>query len=344
MGRPERKLDPESGPIAQFASDLRALRAAAGGPAYWKMARRCGVSRSALAEATGGRQVPSWRVVAAFVGVCGGDLDAWRPRWESATAAATAMAAGEIVEVPSWSGRLAPLPGSRVVPARRVAGLLAPRYLVAAVAVTAVALAGVVVASVVTTRGGTPESQARPSPMAARPSAGAVTGTAAGPPSAGLPSAGPLTAGANLPPVTCGTPTDRLPCQGRSAYATGCRADGTVTVSAAFLPAHLMIYYSPRCQAAWMALTVPAGFGGRIELDTASGFRTCYPAGCARLDRVDLQHCDFLPRSSPCLWSDMVHLINTEGSSATAIGAWRSGNGPMTRRFVTLTGDDVPSG
>jgi hypothetical protein len=75
-----RALDPEAGVAERFACELRALRAAAGEPPFWKMARRCGVSKSALAGAVDGRTIPSENVVREFVRVCGGDWGWWQER------------------------------------------------------------------------------------------------------------------------------------------------------------------------------------------------------------------------------------------------------------------------
>lgn len=86
MGRPAKKVDPSVGPAARFAIELRSLREQAGNLPYWKMARRCRgeVSKSALAKAAGGDQIPSERILDAFVGVCGGDLKWWHARREQA--------------------------------------------------------------------------------------------------------------------------------------------------------------------------------------------------------------------------------------------------------------------
>jgi hypothetical protein len=88
MGRPERPLDPEAGPIARFAADLRELRQGAGSPKYLQMARATGRSRTALAEAAGGDHLPTWETVEAFVTACQGDALTWRARWERAQDAA----------------------------------------------------------------------------------------------------------------------------------------------------------------------------------------------------------------------------------------------------------------
>lgn len=81
MGRRMRPLDPASGPVERFACELRALRASAGDLPFWKMARHCSVSKSALAAAVAGHQLPSERVVREFVRVYGGDWPWWRERW-----------------------------------------------------------------------------------------------------------------------------------------------------------------------------------------------------------------------------------------------------------------------
>jgi WD40 repeat protein len=81
VGRPEREIDPEGGPLARFALDLRALRAAAGRPSYRQLARRAGFSVTALSEAAGGDELPTLPVTLAYVEACGGDVAAWEQRW-----------------------------------------------------------------------------------------------------------------------------------------------------------------------------------------------------------------------------------------------------------------------
>ncbi len=86
MGRRMRPLDPAAGPVERFASELRELRSAAGDPPFWKMARRCTVSKSTMAAATAGRQLPTEHVLQEFVVVCGGDWLWWRDRLQRARA------------------------------------------------------------------------------------------------------------------------------------------------------------------------------------------------------------------------------------------------------------------
>jgi hypothetical protein len=84
MGRPERPLDPDGGPVVKLAIALRELRCAAGGPSYRAMAQRAHRSQTALSEAAGGVQLPTWDTVEAYVRACDGDPTDWRGRWDEA--------------------------------------------------------------------------------------------------------------------------------------------------------------------------------------------------------------------------------------------------------------------
>lgn len=86
MGRPERPVDPESGPVQRFAWELRRLRGEAGSPSYRQLARRAHYSATALSEAAGGERLPSLPVAQAYVRACGGDVAVWRERWQRAAA------------------------------------------------------------------------------------------------------------------------------------------------------------------------------------------------------------------------------------------------------------------
>src|ERR1041384_207556 len=59
MGRKERPVDPAGGPLQRFAWELRQLREAAGRPTYRSLAAKVHYSASMLAEAAGGREMPS---------------------------------------------------------------------------------------------------------------------------------------------------------------------------------------------------------------------------------------------------------------------------------------------
>ncbi|WP_157436509.1 helix-turn-helix domain-containing protein [Actinospica robiniae] len=73
-------MDPAGGVVERFACELRALRAAAGELPFWKMALRCDASKSALAAAVAGHELPSEHVMAAFVRACGGEAQWWSKR------------------------------------------------------------------------------------------------------------------------------------------------------------------------------------------------------------------------------------------------------------------------
>jgi transcriptional regulator with XRE-family HTH domain len=81
MGRRPRPLDPLSGPLGRFAAQLRELREEAGNPTYREMAARVYFSRTALADAAGGRSLPSVAVVRAYAEACGGEPEQWAKRW-----------------------------------------------------------------------------------------------------------------------------------------------------------------------------------------------------------------------------------------------------------------------
>ena len=82
MGRRENELEPSAGALARFAADLRGLRRAAGNPSYRDLAKRAHYSHNTLSTAASGRVLPSKAVTLAFVAACGGDLAAWRERWQ----------------------------------------------------------------------------------------------------------------------------------------------------------------------------------------------------------------------------------------------------------------------
>lgn len=102
MGRRMRPLDPTIGPVERFASELRVLRTLAGDLPFWKMARRCDISKSALAAAVAGRVLPSEKVTREFVRTCGGDWPWWRER----CSLAVTELAGDRAPSPGESGVL----------------------------------------------------------------------------------------------------------------------------------------------------------------------------------------------------------------------------------------------
>ncbi|MGW4032433.1 nSTAND1 domain-containing NTPase [Streptomyces sp. NPDC004838] len=84
MGRHEKPLDPDAGPVQRFAYELRAFRRAAGGPTYRVMARASSYSAPTLSAAAAGEKLPSLPVALAYVAACGGDAEdaaRWEKRW-----------------------------------------------------------------------------------------------------------------------------------------------------------------------------------------------------------------------------------------------------------------------
>ncbi len=77
---PEKPLSSDDGSLAQFAEGLRQLRRRAD-ISYRDLARRVGVSPSALSQAASGRKLPTWKVTQAFVKGCGGDEKVWYQQW-----------------------------------------------------------------------------------------------------------------------------------------------------------------------------------------------------------------------------------------------------------------------
>ncbi len=101
MGRPERTIDPEAGPLQRFAFELRQLRRAAGGLSYRQLAKRACYSITALSEAAGGTQVPTLSVTLAYVDACGGNRQEWEARWH---AMVEELEAGSQVEIETELG------------------------------------------------------------------------------------------------------------------------------------------------------------------------------------------------------------------------------------------------
>ena len=88
MGRPEKPLSTADGPIAQIASDLRQMRAAAD-LTYRDMGEKAHYSHTSLSRAAKGERLPTWETTQAFVRACGAtdeEVHEWRRRWVSARA------------------------------------------------------------------------------------------------------------------------------------------------------------------------------------------------------------------------------------------------------------------
>jgi WD40 repeat protein len=107
MPRPERAVDPDAGPVQSLAARLRDLRRQAGNPGYRELAGRAGYSVTALANAAGGRRLPSLAVTLAFVRACGGDPVDWERRWRQAALDAPKGQEGAGTEDPPYRGLVA---------------------------------------------------------------------------------------------------------------------------------------------------------------------------------------------------------------------------------------------
>ncbi|MEU4426827.1 helix-turn-helix domain-containing protein [Actinoplanes sp. NPDC024001] len=111
MPRPERPLDPTAGPVQMLAAELRDLRRRAGNPGYRELAAGAGYSVAALANAAGGRSLPSLPVTLAFVRACGGDPSVWERRWRQASAEWAASQGNGVRREPSAAGEKPPYLG-----------------------------------------------------------------------------------------------------------------------------------------------------------------------------------------------------------------------------------------
>ncbi|MGW0331735.1 nSTAND1 domain-containing NTPase [Streptomyces sp. NPDC003011] len=109
MPRRERPLDPEEGPLAEFAAGLRQLRRKAGNPPYRRLAERAHYSISTLSSAASGHRLPTLAVTLAYVRACDGDTARWRERWREVArllgeADPESGAGGEVGAAPPYAG------------------------------------------------------------------------------------------------------------------------------------------------------------------------------------------------------------------------------------------------
>jgi WD40 repeat protein len=100
VGRPERPVDPEAGPVQRLAHELRELRKAAGGPSYRRMAETADFSATTLSQAAAGERLPSLDVVRGYVRACGADLGEWEASWKAAEAELSGAVREEAAHVP----------------------------------------------------------------------------------------------------------------------------------------------------------------------------------------------------------------------------------------------------
>lgn len=103
MPRPERELA-GSGPVVSLAAGLRELRRRAGGLGYRELSARTGFSAPTLANAAGGKRLPSLAVTLAYVRACDGDPVVWEQLWREAAAECTASSPSDADEDPPYQG------------------------------------------------------------------------------------------------------------------------------------------------------------------------------------------------------------------------------------------------
>jgi transcriptional regulator with XRE-family HTH domain len=105
VGRSEKPLDPDAGPVERFAHELRELRRGAGSPTYREMARRAGYSAPTLSSAAAGERMPSLPVALAYAAACGGRETEWELRWHELTEELAVLpVARDEVEPPPYRG------------------------------------------------------------------------------------------------------------------------------------------------------------------------------------------------------------------------------------------------
>ena len=109
MPRSEQPLEGDD-PLTAFAADLRVLRRKAGSPPYRKLARDAHYASTTLADAAGGRRLPTLAVALAYVRACGGDAEQWEARWHEVSAA-LAHQAPDGAETKMSDGRECPYVG-----------------------------------------------------------------------------------------------------------------------------------------------------------------------------------------------------------------------------------------
>lgn len=241
MGRPERPVDPDRGPLHQFAAELRALRREAGNPTYRELSERSHYSPSALSRAASGHSLPTLAVIIGFVTGCGADPEPWRRRWrevadavglpdepESSPAEQAAEDDEAALPEPSLEEPSPPSPPPRFAWARTRSARIAA-------SVAAGALLLVVAAAVIVTSGHPASRQKHVTTLSSTTSE-----------DSGLPAQ----------PVTDGVDPKR----------SGCGQDGVSLDSVPLIfPADRLagtveLRYSPRCRVAWTRF-VPAPTG-----------------------------------------------------------------------------------
>jgi hypothetical protein len=150
MPRTENPIDPNDGPLAAFAADLRALRERANRPPYRVLARRSGYAASTLSLAAAGTTLPSLEVTLAYVQACDGDPEPWLVRWQELAAvlqqpSPASTGAGESVLSTTERTKIGDAPAPSTQATRRNRWLRTPVVRLAAVVFVLVAVTALIV-------------------------------------------------------------------------------------------------------------------------------------------------------------------------------------------------------
>ncbi|GAA4720035.1 hypothetical protein Prum_002030 [Phytohabitans rumicis] len=90
--------------MQRLAAELRQLRESAGKPTYRELAKRCGYSVTALADAAGGRRLPALPVLRGYVQACGADPAPWEERWRATSLELAQVRADRSADIPPYVG------------------------------------------------------------------------------------------------------------------------------------------------------------------------------------------------------------------------------------------------
>jgi len=253
MGRPERSVDVESGPVARLACDLRALRQAAGTPSYRTLTARANYSATVLSRAASGRELPSLPVLLAYVTACGGDRDEWAARWQEVAGQldggmGARRAADPRGANPAELGAKSSVPDAVRSRPAVVTSVIRNRHLALALVLTLAAASGWATALAdLANRGG--------SDPTTRPSAGSV--------------AADTKRAATVPPANVGDGSDPAQSEcstdGMTTAHAMARLATAATIAGILRPAGTVVgfvelRYSPRCHAAWARATPADGY------------------------------------------------------------------------------------
>ncbi|HEV2372197.1 MAG TPA: DUF2690 domain-containing protein [Streptosporangiaceae bacterium] len=339
MGRPERDVDADSGPLARFACDLRALRKAAGSPSYRSLAAKANYSATMLSRAASGRELASLPVVLAYVSACGGDCDEWRARWlglverldgpqaelpasedrtdEADTDAQTAAGTGSGIPAPSMAGPAGSgLPGHAGLAARlaRLARLpLSRRAMVALSVVVAVLAAGAAAVALTGSRS--------PAPQARQPGA-RQAGLARSPATTELV---PVTLSDGNDPKESGCGPDAV-----TAAQADLRLDRTVTIAGVLRRAGtdvglIELRYSAHCHAAWARATPMPAFNvpslGWVTIRISRPADGTYAS--FRVGVLTTVYGDILLTNGGCLSASADFQFRGGGSASATTPCWR---------------------